>query len=101
MEMNSKDLLTGSRYGSGMRPTITAAFLLLALPASAKQVSGPARAADGDSLDLSGISVRHFGVEAPELEQSCKRGGAFWACGKQEAQEPANSGTGTTVKYIG
>ncbi len=97
MEMNSKDLLTGSRYGSGMRPTITAAFLLLALPASAQQVSGPARAADGDSLDLSGISVRLFGVDAPELAQSCERGGASWACGKQAASKLASLVPGTSV----
>lgn len=41
MEMDGKDLLTGSRYGQRMRLTITAAFLLFALPASAQQVSGP------------------------------------------------------------
>src|SRR3546814_1788118 len=97
MEMNSKDLLTGSRYGSGMRPTITAAFLHLALPASAQQVSGPARAADGDSLDLSGISVRLFGVDAPELAQSCERGGASWPCGKQAASKLASLVAGTSV----
>src|SRR3546814_626658 len=46
MEMVGKDLLIGSRYGQRMRLMITAALLLFALPASAQQVSGPARAAD-------------------------------------------------------
>ncbi|WP_447932609.1 thermonuclease family protein [Sphingopyxis fribergensis] len=80
-----------------MRLTITAAFLLFALPASAQQVSGPARAADGDSLDLSGISVRIFGVDAPELAQSCERGGASWACGKQAASKLASLVAGKSV----
>src|SRR3546814_4773898 len=66
-------------------------------PASAQQVSGPARAADGDSLDLSGISVRLFGVDAPELAQSCERGGASWACGKQAASKLASLVPGTSV----
>lgn len=97
MEMDGKDLLTGSRYGQRMRLTITAAFLLFALPASAQQVSGPARAADGDSLDLSGISVRLFGVDAPELAQSCERGGASWTCGKQAASKLASLVAGKSV----
>lgn len=97
MEMNSKDLLTGSRYGQGMRPTITAALLLFALPASAQQISGPARAADGDSLDLSGISVRLFGVDAPELAQSCERGGGSWSCGKAAASKLASLVAGKSV----
>src|SRR3546814_12157188 len=83
MEMDGNDLLTGSRYGQGMRLTITTAFLLFALPASAKQVSGPASAAAGDSLSLSGISVRLFRIDAPELAQTCERVGASWPCGKQ------------------
>ena len=83
--------------GWAMRLTITAAFLFFALPASAQQVSGAARAADGDSLDLSGISVRLFGVDAPELAQSCERGGASWACGKQAASKLASLVAGKSV----
>jgi endonuclease YncB( thermonuclease family) len=88
--MDSKDLLTGWRYRQGMKPTITAALLLFAYPAAAQDISGPARAGDGDSLDFSGISVRLFGVDAPELAQSCERGGASWACGKQAASKLAS-----------
>ena len=97
MEMDGKDLLTGSRYVRCMRLTITAAFLLFAVPALAQDISGPARAVDGDSLDLSGISVRLFGVDAPELAQSCERGGAPWACGKQAASKLAGLVAGTSV----
>ncbi|WP_432769527.1 thermonuclease family protein [Sphingopyxis sp.] len=49
----------------------------------AQDISGPARAADGDSLDLSGISVRLYGIDAPELAQSCQRNSSTWMCGKE------------------
>lgn len=72
-------------------------MLILATPAAAQQVSGRARAADGDSLDLSGIAVRLHGVDAPELMQSCERGGANWACGKEAASKLASLVAGRDV----
>lgn len=81
-----------------MRPTIAAALLLLTTPAMAQDVSGPARAADGDSLGLSGISVRLFGVDAPELAQTCERGGASWPCGSEAAAKLAGLVAGTSVQ---
>lgn len=60
------------------------AGLLLACsaPALGQSVSGPAEASDGDSLSLSGIRVRLFGIDAPEARQTCNRAGAEWACGE-------------------
>jgi endonuclease YncB( thermonuclease family) len=43
--------------------------------------SGAARAKDGDSLMVGNKEVRLFGVDAPELSQSCQRDGQGWACG--------------------
>lgn len=45
--------------------------------------SGGARIHDGDTLSLAGTSVRFFGMDAPELRQSCtdERGRA-WECGE-------------------
>ena len=43
--------------------------------ASAQDISGSARAMDGDSLDMAGIVVRLHGVDAPELNQTCAREG--------------------------
>lgn len=81
----------------GMRPTIAAALLLFASPALAQDISGPARAADGDSLDLSGIAVRLHGIDAPELAQSCQRDRAIWLCGKEAATKLASLIAGKPV----
>ena len=72
-----------------MRHIIAAALLLAAAPAVAQDVSGTARAADGDSLDFGGIAVRLHGIDAPELSQSCDRAGETWVCGKAAAEKLA------------
>jgi endonuclease YncB( thermonuclease family) len=66
---------------------IRALLLTLALacapgPALAQAVSGPATVVDGDTLDLTGVRVRLFGVDAVELGQTCARGGEDWRCGE-------------------
>lgn len=47
------------------------------------EVSGYARVLDGDTLDLQGVRIRLFGIDAPESAQSCTRpSGQAWACGR-------------------
>lgn len=55
--------------------------LLLPLPASATVIEGPARVGDGDSLHVGEVSVRLFGIDAPERGQDCDLDGQPWACG--------------------
>ncbi len=64
-------------------------FVLLALavwlsPArAAPDISGPARVADGDGLEIAGTKIRLFGIDAPELDQGCElHDGTPWPCGK-------------------
>lgn len=64
-----------------------ACALLLPAPALAQTLSGPGRVIDGDSLSVGGISVRLFGIDAPEGKQTCERGGAQWACGEEAASQ--------------
>lgn len=45
--------------------------------------AGAFRAADGDSLASGDERMRLFGIDAPELSQTCQRGGATWACGQE------------------
>ena len=49
---------------------------------SPEAFAGPARAVDGDTLDMLGVRVRLQGIDAPELYQSCTRQDQPWACGE-------------------
>jgi len=70
--------------------TLIAAILLatLAVPpaAGAGPVDGPAQAVDGDTLVVGDRKVRLFGIDAPELDQTCERSGRTWACGAAAKQ---------------
>jgi len=55
--------------------------VLLAGSAVAQTVSGPARIIDGDTVEVEGVTVRLYGIDAPEISQSCTRNGRAWACG--------------------
>ncbi len=47
-------------------------------------VQGPARAIDGDTIEVEGTRIRLHGIDAPETRQSCTTAdGATWACGRQ------------------
>lgn len=66
--------------------SICCAFIWSA-PALAQTFVGPAEVVDGDSLSVSGFSVRLFGIDAPEGKQTCDRDGAKWACGEDSATQ--------------
>lgn len=44
-------------------------------------MNGRARVIDGDTIELAGKRIRLFGIDAPERDQTCERGGGSWACG--------------------
>lgn len=73
------------------------AALFLAHPSQAQIVSGEAIAADGDSLVVGGKRVRLFGIDAPELAQSCTKQGTAWNCGEQARDNLAELVKGQTV----
>lgn len=62
---------------------ICAVFVLSCLPFCAlADLAGPVRVIDADTWDVGGERVRLFGIDAPELAQTCKnRQGRNWACG--------------------
>jgi len=49
--------------------------------------SGTARAVDGDSLELGGRRIRLFGIDAPELRQTCAKAGKTTQCGRRAQTE--------------
>jgi endonuclease YncB( thermonuclease family) len=56
------------------------AALHFATPALADS-AGRLTVIDGDTFDVGGTRVRLFGVDAPEQDQTCTRGGTIWECG--------------------
>lgn len=54
-------------------------LVLLAMPASADQITGRAKIVDGDTVSF---SVRLFGIDTPERRQRCERAGVCYACGR-------------------
>ena len=69
--------------------------------ACAQTFAGPAEVVDGDSLSVSGFSVRLFGIDAPEGKQTCSRGGSSWRCGEEAATQLRNMIGGGSVECRG
>jgi len=70
--------------------------------AYAMSVSGPAHVLDGDTADIAGKRVRFYGIDAPELSQSCvDTKGKSWPCGKvaRERLEELTAGKTVTCTY--
>lgn len=48
---------------------------------------GRATVLDGDSLEIGSASVRLYGVDAPEGQQTCSREDVTWRCGRAAAEK--------------
>lgn len=65
-------------------------------PAQAAALNGEARIIDGDTLDLAGVRIRLFGIDAPEHNQNCTdEKGRKWACGTFATQSLKALAVGT------
>lgn len=82
------------------RRLLQIALIAMLVPAlaHAQDISGPARATDGDTLNLTGFVIRLHGIDAPELKQTCMRGGTAWACGREAANRLAALVEGKVVR---
>ena len=71
--------------------------LAMPTPSLAQAVSGAAIAVDGDSLSIGTTRIRLFGIDAPELKQTCLKDGAPWQCGEAAKTNLAELIAGQTV----
>jgi endonuclease YncB( thermonuclease family) len=87
------------RRSSGL--IVIAACMLLALaPARAEILAGPANGLDEDSIAIGGERVRLWGIDAPDLGQTCMRGNKPWACGRDAARALERLVGGKTVRCL-
>jgi endonuclease YncB( thermonuclease family) len=76
-----------SKLARWLSPAVVAAALAVSPQAEAQVLTGSATAADGDSLVLGSQRVRLFGIDAPELDQTCHTNGTAWQCGDEAKQK--------------
>jgi hypothetical protein len=70
------------------RPTLVLMLLLLSGGALADDFVGRASAIDGDTLEIHGIRIRLWGVDAPESSQLCRgENSSQYRCGAQAAND--------------
>src|SRR4030081_376600 len=64
----------------------TTTFIAAAASAAAADISGPVRVIDGDTLDMDGVRIRLWGIDAPEMRQTCQgKDGQNYECGRDSA----------------
>ncbi len=79
--------------------TIMTLLIGLAI-AGERPIYGTAVAADGDSFRIGDTRYRLFGIDAPEFDQLCSRGGEQWACGKVASEQLSKLITGRDVRCV-
>ncbi|MBX6375267.1 MAG: thermonuclease family protein [Acetobacteraceae bacterium] len=64
-------------------------------------LQGRARVIDGDTIEVAGRRVRLHGIDAPERDQACERGGRSYACGEEATRALAQLLAGREVRCAG
>lgn len=65
-------------------PWIIVLVALLAMGPARADIMGKPDVVDGNTIIIAGEGVRLYGIDAPELAQTCsKADGSVWACGKE------------------
>lgn len=65
---------------------LTCILTLLALALAQQSIVGRASVVDGDTLEIQGVRIRLWGVDAVESSQTClDPAGKPWPCGRRAA----------------
>ena len=72
-------------------------FLTFGVQAQAADLSGAARAVDGDTLLIAGRQICLHGIDAPEDAQQCQRESEAWPCGRAATRALAGLVAGKQV----
>lgn len=73
--------------------------LALAFPLTAwADVTGPARVIDGDTIEVSGVRIRLYGIDAPESRQACMSENGLYGCGRKATAAMQRAIGGQPVK---
>jgi endonuclease YncB( thermonuclease family) len=70
-------------------------------PAETLRPAGRATVNDGDTITLGAEKIRLRGIDAPEYDQVCSRGGTDYQCGRQSRQFLQSLVAGKTVSCEG
>jgi endonuclease YncB( thermonuclease family) len=65
------------------RRVLTLLCVFLVGPAAAAKLTGKSDIVDGDTIKVGGITVRLYGIDAPESRQTCKRDGRPMVAGNK------------------
>ncbi len=68
------------------------------LKPSGRSLEGRAQVTDGDTIRIGETRIRLKGVDAPEMEQRCSRGGRSYACGETARRALIDLVSGETVR---
>ena len=78
-------------------------FILLFLVSitAVADITGSAHVIDGDTIDISDVRIRLGGIDAPEIEQTCRTNDLIWHCGVEATKAMRHLTKDKTVTCIG
>lgn len=68
------------------------------MPSDKGYLYGTAKVIDGDTLRVAGADIRLFGIDAPEVSQTCTRRGVEWLCGEAAKKRMIKLAEGKVVR---